>query len=74
MSNLSKTLVTIGIIAGFLILFAIVVVLKDGKESGGSNNPGIFGIILFFGMMAGIRAVWKKSDLKNDDNQKLNKE
>jgi len=71
MSNLSKTLVTIGIIFGFLLLFGL---LTASRNSGGSSTPGIFGIILMVGMIAGIKAVWKKPiETEEKDNHQLDK-
>ena len=69
MSNISKIFVTIGIIIGFLFFFGL---LTASRSSGGNSTPGIFGIILFVGMIAGIRAVWKK-EKGNDDNHQLDK-
>lgn len=69
MSNTSKVLVTIGIIIGFLFFFGL---LTASRTSGGNSTPGIFGIILFVGMIAGIKAVWKK-EKDNDDNHQLDK-
>ena len=69
MSNISKILVTIGIIFGFLFLFGL---LTASRGSNGNSTPVIFGIILFVGMIAGIKAVWKKE--KDDtDNHQLDK-
>ncbi len=70
MSNTSKVLVTIGIIIGFLFFFGL---LTASRNSNGDKTPGIFGMILFVGMIAGIKAVWKK-EKDNDDNHQLNKE
>lgn len=68
MSNVSKILVTIGIVIGFLFFFGL---LTASRSSGGNSTPGIFGIILFVGMIAGIKAVWKKDN--NDDKHQLDK-
>ena len=71
MSKGAKVLVTIGIIIGFIFLFGV---LTASRKSGGSATPGIFGLILFGGMIAGIRAVWKKpTDDKDNDNHQLDK-
>ncbi|NQY30390.1 MAG: hypothetical protein HRT69_13065 [Flavobacteriaceae bacterium] len=69
MSTGAKVLVTIGIIIGFIFLLGV---LTASRKSGGSSTPGIFDLILFGGMIAGIRAVWKKSS-DNIDNHKLDK-
>ncbi len=65
MSNLSKFLVTIGMIIGFFFLFGVIVI--QSKQSG-SSTPMIFGAILFFGLVAGIKAVWKKPKKENDNH------
>lgn len=72
MSNLSKTLVTVGIIIAFLVLFGL---LTASRNSSGNSTPGIFGIILMVGMIAGIRSVWKKEKVTedNEDNHQLDK-
>ena len=72
MSNTSKVLVTIGIIIGFIFLFGL---LTASRSSGGNSTPGIFGIILFVGMIAGIKSVWKKEKEQEneDDNHQLDK-
>ncbi|MEP2059921.1 MAG: hypothetical protein ABJJ05_19080 [Maribacter litoralis] len=71
MSTGAKVLVTIGILIGFFFLFGA---LTFTRKSGGSTTPGIFGLILFGGMVAGIRAVWKKPKNNDDsDNHQLDK-
>ena len=71
MSKLSKVLVTIGIIIGFLFVFAFLVY---SRRQGGHSTPGILGLILFAGMIAGINAVWKKTNDDDDnDNHQLDK-
>jgi len=68
MSTGAKTLVTIGIIIGFIFLFGVIV------ASNGGGRPGIFGLILAGGMIAALRAVWKKpATEKDNDNQQLDK-
>ena len=69
MSNISKILVTIGIIIAFLFFFGL---LTASRSSGGNSTPGIFFFFLLEGMIAGIKAVWKK-EKDNDDNHQLDK-
>lgn len=71
MSKGAKVLVTIGIIIGFLFFFGLLTASRKGS---GNSTPGILGIILFGGMIAGIRAIWKKpNDDKGNDNHQLDK-
>jgi F0F1-type ATP synthase assembly protein I len=71
MSKGSKVLVTTGIIIGFLFFFAL---LTANQKGNGDSTPGVLGIILFLGMIAGIREVWKKpSDDKENDEHQLDK-
>lgn len=65
MSSLAKFLVTVGMIVGFFFLFGVIVVMK---EQSGSSIPLFFGVILFFGLFAGIKAVWKKPKEENDNH------
>lgn len=70
MSTVAKVVVTIGALVGFLFLFGVIVGLN--KQSGNST-PGIWGIILLFGLIAGLRAIWKKPSQNNNDEQRLDK-
>ena len=66
MSNFSKVLATIGAVFGFLFIFGIIVA---SQKSNGGSSSGVFGFILFGGLIGGIRAIWKKppTDVKNDE-------
>lgn len=68
MSNLSKFLVTIGMIIGFFLIFGAIVIQKE--QTGNSAYMAIAAIV-FFGLVAGLRAVWKTK--KDTDNHHLNK-
>ena len=69
--NISKILVTLGIIVAFLFIFGV---LTFNAKSSGSSSPGIFGIILFIGLIAGLKAVWKKpAKTEEKDNHQLDK-
>lgn len=70
MTKLAKALVTIGMIVVFFVLFALIVV---AREAGGHSTPGILGLILFAGLIGGIRAVWKKDKSDNNGNSVLQK-
>lgn len=67
MNQLSKIIITIAAVVVFFLLFAVVV---GTRESSGHSTPGIFGLILFAGLIGALRAVWKKD--KNDDNKNDN--
>lgn len=58
---MSKIIVTIGILIIFFFLFGIIVY---ANQDGGT--PGLLGLILFAGLIAGLRAVWKKNESKNE--------
>ena len=63
MSKVSKIIVTIVIIIAFMAIFGIIVGIRGDNWN---STPGIFGLIVFAGMIGAIRAVWKKGD--NDKN------
>lgn len=71
MSIVAKVIVTIGIIIGSIFLIGVLTAVRGGSEN---SRPGFLSLILAFGMIAGIRAVWKKpSDKKDVDNHQLDK-
>lgn len=61
MSKLAKILVTGLIIFVFIIIFGAIV----GVSSDAGSTPGILGLIMFAGMVAAVRAVWK---IENEDD------
>lgn len=61
---MSKIIVTIGILIVFFFLFGVIVYANEG-----SGSPGIIGLILFAGLIAGLRAVWKKPTAKNETSE-----
>ena len=65
MSSLSKFLVTVGMIVGFFFLFGVIVIQK---EQSGNAGYMAFAAIIFFGLVAGIKAVWKKPKEENDNH------
>lgn len=68
--NISKIIVTIGIIIGFIFLFGMI---TYNSKNNGSSSPGILGIILVVGLVAGIKAVWKKPNNDDKDKHQLDK-
>jgi hypothetical protein len=70
MTKTSKIIATIGLIFLFMVLNGA---LQAGSSPGG-RNPGIFGLILLIGLIAGIRGIWKSSDNNNIDNTSLKKD
>ncbi len=62
MSSLAKTLVTIGILIVFFLIFGAIV------GSSQSGRPGIIGLILFAGLIGALRAIWKKPKGTNSHN------
>lgn len=57
MSKTAKVLSTIVVVVVFIILFAVLVGVREYE---GHSTPGIIGTILLIGAIAGIRAIWKK--------------
>ena len=64
MSKASKIVVTIVIIIAFMAIFGIIVGVRGDN---GNSTPGIFGLIVFAGMIGAVRAIWKK-DQKEDNH------
>ncbi len=62
MNQLSKILVTTGVVFIFLFIFGALV--------GGGGRPGILGLILFAALIGALKAIWKKP--KNKDNNDNN--
>lgn len=62
MSQLSKFLVTVGVVFLFFIIFGAIA----GSMSDAGRTPGILGLIVFGALIGALRAIWKKP--KNDDN------
>lgn len=65
MSKISKIIVTIIIVVVFLVLDVIIV---GTRSDAGYSTPGPFGLIIFWGLIGAIRAVWKKDKTENCDN------
>lgn len=66
MSQLSKILTTVGVVFLFFIIFGVIA----GAASNAGRTPGIFGLIVFGGLIGALRAIWKKP--KNEDNNENN--
>ena len=62
MSQLSKILVTIGIVFLFIVIFGAIA----GSMSDAGRTPGILGLIIFGALIGALRAIWKKP--KNEDS------
>lgn len=62
MSQLSKILVTVGVVFLFFIIFGAIA----GSMSDAGRTHGILGLIVFGALIGALRAIWKKP--KNDDN------
>lgn len=72
MSNLSKVLVTIGVVFIFIIFFGGIA----GAASANGHTPGILGLILLAALIGALRAIWKKpkdNGNKNDNSSILQK-
>ena len=62
MSQLSKILVTIGVVVLIVIIFGAIA----GSMSDAGRTPGILGLIVFGALIGALRAIWKKP--KNEEN------
>lgn len=58
MSKLSKVIVTLVIIAVYVVVNVLFFIAST--QAGRSHTPGLIGMILLLGMIAALRAVWKK--------------
>lgn len=65
MSSLAKFLLTVIMIIGFFLIFGAIVIQK---EQSGNAGYMAFAAIIFFGLVAGIKAVWKKPKAENDSH------
>jgi len=66
MNQLSKILVTIGVVVIFIIIFGAIA----GSMSDAGRTPGILGLIIFVALIGALRAIWKKP--KDEDNKDNN--
>lgn len=67
MQKLSKIIISIVAIAIFIIVFAIIV----GVTSENGSTPGILGMAALAGLIAALRAIWKKDDNDNSGNKSI---
>lgn len=66
MSKTAKYLVTGLVIFLFIIIFAAIVGVRSDA---GNSTPGIFGLLVFAGLIGALRAIWKsKSPEDNNDS------
>lgn len=63
MSKLAKIVVTIIIVIVFSLLFSAI---SGMASDAGQETSGIFGLIVFAGLIGALRAVWKKPKNKAD--------
>ena len=63
MSQLSKILVTIGVVVLFVIIFGAIA----GSMSDAGRTPGILGLIVLGALIGALRVIWKKP--KNEENK-----
>lgn len=72
MKKSSKYLAIAGMIITFFFIFGLITAVR---QQSGNKTPGFFGTILLFGLIFGIRAIWKYEPPKDDssDNTNLDK-
>ena len=63
MSKAAKVVVTTVILFVFFLLFGAIVGSSDG------GGPGILGLILFVGVIGGIRAIWRSPKQTNESDK-----
>lgn len=66
MDKIGKILVTVIIVAIFLILFVVVL-----RESSGNSTPGLLWLILFAALYGAIRSILKRNKSDNSDSSML---
>jgi len=70
MSRIAKTIVIILILIIFIIIFGVI---NMSRQESGYKTPGLLSLVLLFGVIAAVRAVFKhkpEDDKKNDNNDK----
>lgn len=73
MSKTAKYLVSALVIILFLCIFGALVGVRSDS---GKSTAGIFGLLLFAGLIGALRAIWKSKpskDSNNSDNTALQK-
>jgi protein-S-isoprenylcysteine O-methyltransferase Ste14 len=70
MNKATKVIVIIGFLIVFFLVFGLIVGIK---KSSGHDTPGILGLIVFIGFIAGIRAIWKYNST-NQDKEPIKKD
>lgn len=73
MNKLTKVIITVAAIFVALLLFGLAT--AAAAENGG-HTPGIIGLIIFGGVVGGLKALWKgdkKDGSNNEDNSILQK-
>ncbi len=68
MSQLSKILVTIGVVVLFVIIFGAIA----GSMSDAGRTPGILGLIVFGALIGALKAIWKKPKKEENKDDKDN--
>lgn len=71
MNKATKIIVIIGFLIVFFLIFGLIV---GSRESSGHSTPGMLGLIVFVGLIAGIRAIWKYDPKKQDNLVKKNED
>ena len=64
MSQLSKVLVTIGVVFLFVVIFGVIA----GSMADAGHTPGILGVIVLVGLIGALKAIWKKPKNEDGDN------
>lgn len=73
MSKTAKYLVSALVIFLFIIIFSAIAGIRSDS---GNSTPGIFGLLVFAGLIGALRAIWKSKpneDRNDSDNSTLQK-
>ena len=57
MEKSKQIILTIIIVIVFIAIFAVI---TGAREDAGNSSPGVMGVLLFVGLIAGLRAIWRK--------------
>ena len=66
MDKLGKIIITVVAVVIFIVIFTVIVGVRSDN---GAATPGIIGLAAFAGLIAAIKAIWKKDKGENENNE-----